>query len=312
MIYKIHAKNSYMNNDVKKNIILPAWNTINKDSKIKKFYTIPWLLSIIFITWLLVYQTIYTYVVLISNNEEKLLKTILHFLEWTYGLEVLIVWIIFIIIYLFLIPIFEWWLIKYIYYKDIWKDISSSQALWQWLYKFLPIFEYNNLFSEFKLLSILNFYLFILRFVWLEFIKYINILFIVIFIFSVIINIMFVYSKYFIILENKNVFQSIWESSKLVILNFKNTFKLFFLILFLNLRVIINFIIFLAFPIIIAVSVWLITSKFILILAISILGLIFISIILFLWYLTAVLEVFKTSIWYYAYKEWKKISEDID
>lgn len=299
-----------MNNDLKYKIILPAWNIIKKDHKIKKFYIIPWLLSIIFITWLLVYQSIYTYVVLIWNNEEQVLKTILQFFEWKLWIELLIIWIIFIIIYFFLIPVFEWWLIKYISYKDNWKELSSSQALWQWLYKFLPVFEYNNLFSEFKLLSILNFYLFILRFIWIDYLKYINITFLIIFIFSIVINIMFAYCKYFIILENKNVFESIWESSKLVILNFKNTFKVFFLLFFINLRVILNFIIFLAFPIIIAVSVWLITSKFVLMIAVTILISIFILLILFLWYLTAVLEVFKTSIWYYAYKDWKKISDE--
>lgn len=301
-----------MNNDLKEKIILPAWESIRKDSKIKKFYILPWLLSIIFITWLLVYQVIYTYVVLFWNNQDQILKSILHFLEWKYWLEVFIIWIIFIIIYLFIIPVFEWGLIKYIYYKDIKKDISSSQAIWQWIYKFLPLFEYNNLFSEFKILSILNFYLFTIRFVWLDYLKYVNYLFLIILLFWIAINVLFVYCKYFIVLENKNVFQSIWESSKLVILNFKNTFKIFFLIFFLNLRVIINFFIFLAFPIIIAVSVWLITSKFILAIAITILWIIFILIILFLGYLTAVLEVFKTSIWYYWYKEWKKINDDID
>lgn len=298
-----------MNNDLKEKIILPARKIIRDDNKIKKFYIFPWLLSIIFLTFLLVYQSIYTYVVIFWNKDETL-KQLLYFLESDYWFESIIIWIIFIIVYTLSIPIFEWWLIKYIDFKNKWNSIGSSQAFWQWLYNFLPIFEYNNIFSEFKIISILNFYLFTIRFIWIEFIMTINYIFIIIFILWLFLNILFVYSKYAIVLNNKNVFESIWESSKITILNLKVTIKLYFLIFFLNLRVIINFIIFLLFPIIIFVAIWLITTKFLLIIAITILWLIFIWLILALWYLTAVLEVFKTSIWYYAYEEGRKHLEE--
>lgn len=294
-----------MNNDLKEKIILPARKTIRDDTKIKKFYIFPWLLSIIFLTLLLVYQSIYTYVVIFWNKDETL-KNLLKFLESDYWIESITIWILFIIIYTLSIPIFEWWLIKYIDLKNKGTPIGSSEAFWQWLYNFLPLFEYNNIFSEFKIISILNFYLFSIRFIWMEFIKTINYIFIIIFILWLVLNILFVYSKYAIVLNNKNVFQSIWESSKISILNLKRTIKIYFLMFFLNLRVIVNFIIFLFFPIMIFVVIWLITTKFLLIIAVTILSVIFIWLILALWYLTAVLEVFKTSIWYYAYEEWKK------
>lgn len=298
-----------MNNDLKEKIILPARKIIRDDTKIKKFYLLPWLLSIIFLTFLLVYQAIYTYVVIFWNKDETL-KKLLKFLESDYFFEAVIVWIIFLLAYFLLSPIFEWGLIKYIDFKNKWTPISSSEAFWQWIYKFLPLFEYNNIFSEFKIISILNFYLFSIRFIWIEFIMIINYIFIIVFIIWLVLNILFIYSKYSIVLNNKNVFESIWESSKISILNIKKTTKLYFLIFFLNLRVIINFIIFLFFPIMIIVAIWLITSKFLLIIAITILSTIFIWLIFALWYLTAVLDVFKTSLWYYAYQEWKKYLEE--
>jgi hypothetical protein len=299
-----------MNNELKDNIIIPARNIVKEDSKVKKFYILPWLLSIIFLTALLVYQAIYTYVVMFWNNQDEVLKKILNFLQTKYWIEAIIISIIFLIIYFLLMPIFEWGLIKYIDCKNRWDCLSSSEAFWQGIYKFLPIFEYNNIFSEFKIISILNFYLFTIRFIWIEFIQAINYLFSIIFILGLIINILFVYSKYPLVLENKSVFSSIWISSKMVILNLKKTIRLYFMLFFLNLRVIINFIIFLFFPIMMVVAIWLITSKFLLIIAISILSIIFIILILALWYLTAVLEVFKTSLWYYAYKECYKRLED--
>jgi hypothetical protein len=54
-----------MNSDiVKDKIILPSWKIIREDSKVKKFYLLPGLLSTIFLTALLTYQAIYTYVMI--------------------------------------------------------------------------------------------------------------------------------------------------------------------------------------------------------------------------------------------------------
>lgn len=294
-----------MNNIIKNKIIIPSWNLIKEDNKIKKFYLLPWLLSIIFLTFLLVYQFIYTYVVLFWKKEQALI-VILQFFHSDYLVESIVAFLIFLIIYFILSPIFEWWLIKYIDNKNKGIFLSKSEIFTLWLCQFLPIFEYNNIFSEFKFISIINFYLFTLRFLWIEYIKIITYFYIVIFVFSTILNILFIYTKYEIILENKWVFESIWISSKITILNIKNTIKLYFLIFILNLKIFFNFLIFLSFPIIIAIAVLLITSKIFLILTIWILSILFLFFIIILGYLTAVLDIFITSIWYYAHKEWKE------
>ncbi len=296
---------------IKEQILIPAWNITKDDFKIKRFYMFPWLLSIIFLTVLLVYQSIYTYVELFWKKDEALV-VILWFFQNDYILEILITTTIFLISYIILTPIFEWWLIKYIHLKNCNKEISSSEAFWQWIYKFLPVFEYNNIFSEFKIMSILNWFLFTIRFLWIEYIINIVYVFLVILLVWIIINILFSYSKYIIVIENKKVFEAIWISSKITILNIKTTTKLYFLMFFLNLRVLFNFIIFLFFPIIIVIAIWLITTKIFLVVAITILSTLFIIFILALWYLTSVLEVFKTSIWYYSYIEWKKKLEDME
>ena len=294
---------------LREKIILPSWELIKNDTKIKKFYLLPWLISIIFLSVLLVYQSIYTYVVLFWKKEQAL-EIILEFFHSNYAIEIIIWSIIFLIIYFLLIPIFEWWLIKYIEAKDSKKELSTSEAFWQWLYNFFPLFEYNNLFSEFKIISILNWYLFTIRFIWIEYLKQISYIFLILLILWIVLNILFTYSKYIIVLNKKSVFEAIWISSKITILNIKRTTKLYFLILFLNMRVIFNFIIFLSFPIIIVISIWLITTKIFLIMAITIIIILFIILIIILWYLSAVLEVFKTAVWYYAYNEWKKLLED--
>jgi len=297
--------------EVKKDIILPAWELIKDDSKIKKLQFFPGVLSIIFLSALLAYQTIYTYSVL-SHKKEETLEKILNFVHSQYIKEFLIWAIIFIIFYILLTPIFEWAVIKYIQKKEVENKAEISEAFTIWLYKFLPVFEYNNLFSEFKLLSILNFYLFMLRFFEFQYIKAITYSFIIVFLFSLLINILFNYSKYFIVLENSKVFEAIWKSTKLALMNIWNTFKLYFIMFILNIRVIFNFILFLIFPIILVSVVGFLTSQLLQTIAITILIILFVIFLLFLWYLAWVLESLKIAIWYYAYKKWKQKMEEIE
>jgi hypothetical protein len=289
---------------LKEKIIIPARDIIKNDSKIKLFYFIPWLLSIIFLSVLLVYQSIYTYVKIFWKKEEAL-EIILQFFHSDYVVEVIISLVIFLIAYFLLTPIFEWWLIKYIASKNKDNMFSMSEFISLGLYKFLPIFEYNNIFSEFKFISILNMYLFTIRFVGVEYIRYISYMFLVVMIFGTIINVLFSYAKYEIVLRDKWIFESVGISSKIAIFNLKTTIKLHILIFFLNIKVIINFIIFLSFPIIIIIAISYITSKIFLFISITILSLLFIFFILLLWYLAAVLEIFVRSIWYFAYIEWE-------
>ena len=297
--------------DTKNDIILPAWKLIKDDNKVKKMYFLPWTLSIIFLSALLAYQSIYTYTILADKKEETLEK-ILNFVHSTYIVEFVIFAIIFIILYVLIIPIFEWALIKYIEKKDKLWNAEISEALSIWLYKFLPIFKYDNLFSEFKFLSIVNWYLFILRFFEFNYTIVINYIFLALFLFSVIINILFAYSKFIIILENEKIFSSIWKSTKLAFINFRNTFKLYFLMFILNIRVVFNFIVFLLFPILIVTVIWFVTTQIIKTLALTIILLLFIWFILFLGYLTWVLEALKTAIWYYAYKKGKERLDNIE
>ncbi len=302
-----------MNNILKDKIILPWWNIVKDNTSLKKYYLFPWILSIIFLTFLLVYQSIYTYVEVFEKKDEALVL-ILNFFHSQYILELAIAWAIFLIIYFLTLPMFEWWLIHFIQHKDNQEEIRSSQAFWMWMYKFFPIFEYNNIFSQFKFISIVNAFLFVIRFVWIKYVDILAVIFFILLILSIIVNVLFVYTKYFIVLENQKVFTAIGKSSKMAILNFSDTTKLYLLVFMLNIRVIFNFAIFLFFPILISAAIIFISSQIFLYIAVWIISILFIIAIYILWYLTAVLEVFKTSLWYFAYKEWKdklkKIEDD--
>ncbi len=289
-------------------IIIPSWNLISLDSKVKSFYFLPGILSILFLTFVLTYQSIYTYVVLFNKKSEAL-NLILKFFHSDYLVEVLILGFTFLILYILLVPIFEWGLIKYIDERNKkWPDevISSFDMLWVWLYKFLPLFEYDQMFSKFKFIAVLNFYLLVLRFVWVAYLKEITYFFLSIFFIFSILNMFFSYAKFEIMLNNKYVLESISSSARISILNLKNTVRLYFMIFLLNIRVIFTLLIFLIFPILIALSAIYITSQIFLFIAIAILVILFIILIIILSYLAWVLEIFTTSLWYFSYLEWKR------
>lgn len=299
-----------MNDSIKKNIIQKAWDIIHEDNKIKKFYFFPWLISIIFLTLILVYQTIYTYVE-IFQQEDKALRVILSVFHSWYITEILIWFWIFLLLYIIITPLYEWTLISYISKKEESDtEVSLSDSFWNWLYRFLPILEFWNIFSQFRFMSILNMYLFCLRFIWLEYIWYLTLSFSFLLIISTIVNILFAYARFEIILNNKGALESITESIKIAILNIWSTTKLYFYMFLVNIRIIINFFVFLLFPFFIATAITYISTKLFLIITVIILSIIFLVLIVILWYLGWVFEILKTSIRYFAYIEWKKkISE---
>lgn len=265
-----------------------------------------------FLMIILVYQVIYTYVELF-NQKDKALSIILNIFHSWYITEILIIWGIFLIFYIIIIPIFEWSLIWYISKKDsIETQISLSDSISNGVYRFLPLFEYGNIFSQFKFLSIINIYLFCLRFLGVEYIMFLNYIFAFLLIISTIINILFVYCRFEIVLNNKKALESLSGSAKIAILNITTTARIYFFLFLVNIRVILNFLVFLFFPIVIASAITYITTKIYLLIAVFILSIIFIFLIIVLWYLWGVFEIFKISVRYNAYIEWKKKLAEVE
>lgn len=283
-----------------KTLILNAWEHVNNDTRIKRFYFLPWLLSVIFLMVILLYQVIYTYVILL-HKEDQALKAILSIFEKWYFTEIVIIGIVFTIIYIIIIPICEWGLIWYISQKNSQETrVSISDSLSQGIYRFLPMFEYGNLFSEFKFISVINIYLFCLRFAGIEYIRLVNYIFLFLLVVSTIINILFSYTRYEIVLGNKWAFSALNESAKIAIINLPATIKTHFFLFLINIRIIINFIVFLSFPILIASAITYLSTIYIWITVIF-LSIVFLILILILWYVGWVFEAFKLTVWYGVY-----------
>lgn len=297
-----------MDNSFTEDILNPSLQLIKNDSRIKRFYFFPGLLSVIFISVLLVYQTVYTYSVLLGKKDIAL-EWILSFFHSQYIPGVLIFSAIFIVCYIILIPIFEWGLIRYI---DASKDepASRSDSFGHGIMRFAPLFEFNNIFNMFKFMSIINGFLFSLRFLGIEYASPLAIIFMIAFLFSIILNILISYARYEIVLEWKSVFEAIGISSQIAFLNIKTTIKLYIFMFIMNIKVLVNFVVFLIFPILSAFIIGFISSQFFIAIIFIILALIFIFLLCMLGYMAGVLEIFTTAIWYNAYKQGKKKLDD--
>lgn len=295
------------------NILYPSLKLIRDDNRLKRFYFLPGLMSVIFLSVMLVYQVVYTYVVLLEKTDQAFLSLLSLFHSEHISLWLIFGWI-FIVAYILLTPIFDGALIKYIETRDNkWAgQASRSDAFGYGMVRFYAMFEYNNIFNMFKLFSILNGFLFVLRFLWIEYLGILWAVFSILLLLSFILNMFISYAQYEIVLEKNGVFESIGVSSQIALLNIKTTLRLYTLMFIMNIRVMINFVTFLVFPLL-AVSIggW-ISSQFFAFLAYIILGGTFVILILFLGYMAAVMDIFSTAMWYYAYKEGRKKIADLD
>lgn len=291
-------------NNFKNTILLPTLELIRNDQKIKKFYFYPGLFSVTFLSVILTYQGIYTYVEIFWKQEEAF-KIILDFFQSRYIIEALISLGVIFILYIVVIPIFEWALIRYISVKNNSNTVSCSESLWVGFFRFYSLFEFGSIFNMFKFISLLNAYLFSLRFLGLEYIKILNIFFIVAFLFSLIINILLAYTRFEIVLEKKSTYEAIGVSTQIALLTLKTTLYLYFLMFLMNFRVLFNFLIFLWFPLLALSLTSIFTSYIFTTVVLGVLGIIFLVFLIALWYMAWVLEIFTKKMWYQAYIQGK-------
>ena len=137
-----------MDESFTRNVLNPTLKLIREDIKVKRFYFFPGLLSVIFISVLLVYQVVYTYSVLLGKNDMTM-QFILSIFHSSYITEILIGAGIFVICYILLVPVFEWGLIRYID-KSITGSASRSDSIGHGIMRFAPLFEFNNIFYNRK------------------------------------------------------------------------------------------------------------------------------------------------------------------
>ena len=296
---------------MRENIIVPAWDSVIHATSIKKFNFFPAFLGILWLSMIILYQITFTYVQ-VFHKKDEFFSVLDRFIHATYFTETITGVILIFLCYIFISPIAEAGVIQMIHHEKEntipnHKSLSWISGFFRWCAYFLPIFELQNMLSIFRLISVITFYILLLRIFWKEYFLSISVIMGIYLLFSFCLNMFFAYAPFFIIFENKKAFEALALSTQMAIHNIEVTSHLYFTLLLVYLRTIIIAIIFIILPFIIS---WVLA--FITTISIKIVFLIFawISIgwfLLFVSHLNSVLEIFMHSIWYHAYIENKKL-----
>jgi hypothetical protein len=183
---------------------------------------------------------------LFSEHEESFLKEVAmmiitflrdHF-SWT--LPLVIIAIVFAIIYFLLPTLAEAGAIQVIARNRNNQHASVSVGLRHGIMCFLRLLEYNLLVKTFTFFSIVIEMAFVLRNLGVGIFEIMLPIFILILIVSFVLMLLFTYTAYYIIIDGEGVLDSIKKSTRLVVVNWRDTFLITFLMVLIGIRIIIQ------------------------------------------------------------------------
>ncbi len=198
-------------------------------------------------------------------------------------------------------PIFRGILINALMKVKRYESITGSVEIG--VRRFFPLFEFGLLTGAFSITTLFTESSFILRW-WGENVFFV-ILPILLFIAmaGLIINFLFTYSEYFIVLENKKLMHAMMESSVLVVANLKKTILVFVLMLLIGVRIILNVLLILLIPMLVVGAASYFATVFL-----STFGLVMITFFVLLIlivssYLLGLFQIFATAVWVLTFAE---------
>ena len=173
--------------------------------------------------------------------------------SWT--LPLVIIAIIFFIFYILFPTIAKASSIQMIARNRNGQQAGVGTGLRHGIMSFLPLFEYHLLIKTFAFFSILIEMSFVIRNLGLTIFNFLLPAFIVFIFISLLLTLLFTYTDFFIVIDDKRVFESMKASGKLVITHWQSTFLVTILMVIIGVRIIIQALVVLAVPgIIILVS----------------------------------------------------------
>lgn len=168
---------------------------------------------------------------------------------------------------------------------------------------FFPLFEFGILTGSFGVVTLFTESSFILRW-WGEGIFFAALpILIFIAIAGIIINFLFTYAEYYIVLGGKGITQSIMESCILVISNLKKTILVFVLMLLIGVRIILNVLLVLLIPMAVVALTSYFATVFLSNLGMAFIVLVGLGVLILSSYLLGLFHVFATAVWVLTFAE---------
>ena len=293
---------------MKEAIVLPAWELITRFHSLKKLNFFPSFIGMVWLFCILIYQITFTYVYIFQKKDE-VLSALAKFAHADYFVEVIIALVVIFLLHMILEPIANGGIIQMIdsYRKSNWtKYHRTFQGIFDGLRHFLPMFEIQNITGIFRPLSVITFYILLLRIFGVDYSWAITAIMGVYLVFAFFISMCFSYSKFFVIFENKSALNSLSASTGLAVRHINITGRLYFTMILLYLRTIIIGLIFLWLPFVISSIIAFFTILTVKYIFLGIFALVSIVLFIFIVHLNSTLEIFVEATWYEAYQLCKK------
>lgn len=293
---------------MKEAIVLPAWELITRFHSLKKFNFFPSFIGMVWLFCILIYQITFTYVYIFQKKDE-VLSSLAKFAHADYFVEVIIALVVIFLLHMILEPIANGGIIQMI---DSYRKSNGTkyhrtfQGIFDGLRHFLPMFEIQNITGIFRPLSVITFYILLLRIFGIEYSWAITAIMGVYLVFAFFISMCFSYSKFFVIFENKSALNSLSASTGLAVRHINITGRLYFTMILLYLRTIIIGLIFLWLPFVISSIIAFFTILTVKYIFLGIFALVSIVLFIFIVHLNSTLEIFVEATWYEAYQLCKK------
>lgn len=169
--------------------------------------------------------------------------------------------------------------------------------------RFFPMFEFGLLMGSFSVTTLFTESSFVARWWGL------NILFLVLpFLLFVaaaglVVSFLFTYTEFFIVLQNRGITKSIMESTILVIANLRKTFLVFVLMLLIGVRIILNVVLVLLIPMLLAIVMTYFATTYFSVIGIILVGLVALAVLIVSSYLFGLFHIFATAVWVLTFCE---------
>lgn len=213
-------------------------------------------------------------------------------------------------IFYLLVPSFsEGALIQLIARKKNGQEVRAKDGIKYGMLSFLPLFEYSWLVRTYGISAILGEMAFVARNLGLDLMYALLPVFIIFIVVGAILTILFTYTEFFIVIDDRKIFDSIVKSCVLVIKHLEETILLSILMLIISIRILVQIVFVILIPAVIVVPVYLFASSAFAIGGIAIGAVLGLVTLYFASYLNGTIHVFAIAVWTFTFLELTKQTE---
>ena len=207
------------------------------------------------------------------------------------------------VLYLLVPPICQGAIVQLVARKKNGQDVKTRHGIKYGLWSFLPLFEYSWLVRTISLAALLSLMSSIARNLGMNIFDTFIIVFVLYAIISVVLTLLFIYTEFFIIIDDRKVFDSISRSCQLVVTHLEETIMLSIMMLIISVRILVQILFVLLIPAIIVASIYLFAATAVPA-AGMVVGAVLGAILLYIAaYLSGTIHVFAATVWTFTFLE---------